>query len=804
MQTQNAILAAMITPAMFYTGLVCAGIPILIHLLSKRRFRRVRWAATDFLLEANRQNRRRMRLEELILLALRCLAMLLIGMVLARIFVRPQALAAILGAPTGTRHIVLLDDSFSMGLADPSDQSDPRDATVFARGLTTIERLVTWLKQESPNDRLVILPTSRPDQPILAETSLASLDLTAFQDRWRSRKPSNLPADMPRSFATIRQLLDVGNSTLNAMIYVISDFQRKDWVLGTGGPESSGAVTGHANTDSTQPRVSPLAPLVGWDRAGRSLKIVMVDAGAARNGNLCVTAIEPQRSQPVAGLGTRLVVRVANFAAVESKASSLQVYLGDAGQPPVPVPAISPNQTVEVPIEVTFPQAEPAALTVELQPDALPIDNTRSCVVPVAKALRVLIINGEPSPDPYEDEAYLLSTALHPQGPQFSGNEVTLIEENELDQTDLSTFHLVILANVSRVEETTVARLESYASLGGGLAVFAGDQIDTEAYNRSLFRDGAGLLPARLGELASVPGDDPGQRIGQVNINHPALRPFRGLLPTCFEGVTVWGYFTCAPAGAASQPEGVVGKAPEPISGPRPNGGPERSPAAVLIRLDDPDHNPLIVQRDFGRGHVWLITTTADKEWTNLPDHPIFVVLMMEMAQYLARQPERAEQQLVGQPIDLTLEPGRYQPNASVRTPSYPEEPPFPVSAETDAKTGRLSIRWPKTEQPGIYHFELTDQAGGRAIERAAIDVDTTESDLRRADPAELLLASAPFVPQYVTASRFAGGFETAARRELWPLLLIVLLAVLMTEQSLAWWFGSDRRLASLLGGRRS
>ncbi len=54
--------------------LAAAAAPIVIHLLSKRRFRRIRWAAMDFLLEADRRNRRRVRIEELILLGLRCLA----------------------------------------------------------------------------------------------------------------------------------------------------------------------------------------------------------------------------------------------------------------------------------------------------------------------------------------------------------------------------------------------------------------------------------------------------------------------------------------------------------------------------------------------------------------------------------------------------------------------------------------------------------------------------------------------------------------------------------------------------------
>jgi len=73
----------------------------------------VRWAAMDFLLDANKKNRRRVQLENFIILALRCLAMLLIGLLLARPFL-PNALVDILKNTKRFERIVVLDDSPSM------------------------------------------------------------------------------------------------------------------------------------------------------------------------------------------------------------------------------------------------------------------------------------------------------------------------------------------------------------------------------------------------------------------------------------------------------------------------------------------------------------------------------------------------------------------------------------------------------------------------------------------------------------------------------------------------------------------
>ena len=63
----------MVNPSLFLAGAAAIALPIIIHLLNKRKFIVVDWAAMDFLLDADKKNRRRIRLENLLLLLLRCL-----------------------------------------------------------------------------------------------------------------------------------------------------------------------------------------------------------------------------------------------------------------------------------------------------------------------------------------------------------------------------------------------------------------------------------------------------------------------------------------------------------------------------------------------------------------------------------------------------------------------------------------------------------------------------------------------------------------------------------------------------------
>src|SRR5262245_46092455 len=89
----ESIAATTVNPWLFIAVAAAVSIPIIIHLLNKRKFKIVDWAAMEFLLDADKKNRRRIRLENLILLLLRCLAVLLIALLLARPFV-PTSMAA--------------------------------------------------------------------------------------------------------------------------------------------------------------------------------------------------------------------------------------------------------------------------------------------------------------------------------------------------------------------------------------------------------------------------------------------------------------------------------------------------------------------------------------------------------------------------------------------------------------------------------------------------------------------------------------------------------------------------------------
>ncbi len=87
-----------VSPWFLAAGAALTSIPIIIHILNRRRFKTVTWAAMEFLLRAMRKNRRRLKFEQWLLLATRWAVLVLVGTALARpVMCEDRALAVVGG-----------------------------------------------------------------------------------------------------------------------------------------------------------------------------------------------------------------------------------------------------------------------------------------------------------------------------------------------------------------------------------------------------------------------------------------------------------------------------------------------------------------------------------------------------------------------------------------------------------------------------------------------------------------------------------------------------------------------------------
>ena len=96
-------------------GLVLASVPIIIHILNRRRFQIIDWPPMKYLKLTLKRNRRRIRIEQMILLAMRTLAVILLILAIARPVIPQNGLAALFPGHGRTSHLIVIDDSLSMG-----------------------------------------------------------------------------------------------------------------------------------------------------------------------------------------------------------------------------------------------------------------------------------------------------------------------------------------------------------------------------------------------------------------------------------------------------------------------------------------------------------------------------------------------------------------------------------------------------------------------------------------------------------------------------------------------------------------
>src|SRR5437868_11715612 len=96
-------------------GLSAVSIPIIIHLLNRRKFERVVWAAMRFVRLSVEKNQRRIKVEDMLLLMLRCLLLALLAIALARPVLRAAVGALGLSKVTA---VIVLDNSYSMTQTD--------------------------------------------------------------------------------------------------------------------------------------------------------------------------------------------------------------------------------------------------------------------------------------------------------------------------------------------------------------------------------------------------------------------------------------------------------------------------------------------------------------------------------------------------------------------------------------------------------------------------------------------------------------------------------------------------------------
>src|SRR5688500_503354 len=360
----------------FLGGLVLASVPIIIHLLNRRRFRLVDWAPMKYLKLTIKTNRRRMRIEQFILLAVRTLVVLVLILAVARPVLSATGMGSWLGARGRTARLIVIDDSLSMGY----QAADRRAALDSAKDAA--RELVKGIKAQ---DSLTLITTSAPDAPLVKDALL--------DDPSKATGPiaALAPSDARGDWAATLNAVDRHLSTTafpTREVVLITDLRR----------EGRGAeVTEVANRWAARPPAS--------------VNVKVIDAGSRSTTTLALAGFDQQAPVALPGPPINLMATVRDDEPTPLSAAQALLTIGGETRPVI-LPDLAPGSTTRVPLTVTLQEPGQHPLLLKLPGDALTADDGRWLNLTVRPNLQVTLVDGEPGARAFEGETDSLALSF--------------------------------------------------------------------------------------------------------------------------------------------------------------------------------------------------------------------------------------------------------------------------------------------------------------------------------------------------------------------------------------------------------
>jgi hypothetical protein len=513
-------------PGFLAAGGALVSAPIIIHLINRMRFKRLKWAAMEFLLKSQKRNRRRLIIEQLLLLALRCLLVALTALLVARFagfsFGSNQA--------KEITHIVLLDDTLSMN--DPWKEGD-QAKDCFGVAKAEVEKIGRSLGASTRNDRLAVIVLSKlAVDPGYKPKMFSRLNDKAKMDEFKSDldglQASKLHVEMLPAVKKAQEIV-ANNPQGRVNLHIVSDFRQSDWGL---------------------PQAEALKNALLQIAKTPDIEVVLVDTvhpyrltgqGGVPVSHDNIGLVDLRAGTRVVGKGmpVTFTATVANYSSREAR---VNIVVSDHSKdkngeekfeinfnPPMPL-KVPAGATASASFETSFdPQIKAretyfaqlaarleSAQRGKLENDGLAEDNVRYAAVEVRSKVPVLVVDGEGARGRTEnqDSFFIKNAIISVPGASYEvvyGDELgNGVAAKALERADLAQYPTIFMLNVRELNPKQLTNLSNYVKDGGGVVFFMGPLVSPEFYNKKLWAKGKGIFPVPIKESYYPPsGEDP-------------------------------------------------------------------------------------------------------------------------------------------------------------------------------------------------------------------------------------------------------------------------------------------------------
>jgi len=738
-------------------GLAAISVPIIIHLLNRRKFQKVIWAAMRFLRLSVEQNQRRMRIEDLILLALRCLLLALLALALARPAILSKASDHF--GQSKVTGVIILDNSYSMGMSDGTQ-------TRFEKARRAAEQVVDSLPAGSAT---AVWLVSDIVQEVIA---LPTFDLNLARKTIREARLTDRATDILPALDKAVDYLK-GRMVLRKEIFLVTDGQAAGW---------------RQLTDVQQ--------LLEKSKTEVKTQIILVSEH--EDHNLGVSDLRLASGLSPVNQPLRFEVRVTNFGKEETR--DIRVSLSVDGDPPsdeFTIDAIPPGASKSVSLFAKLRDEGFHSVTARIPPDRLLADDYRTVALRAIKEARVLLVDGDPGTEARESQTYFLRNALVPVPPDAAPDyfiKAKTITTPELPQARLDDFDAIILADVPDMAENTVKAIEQYLRRGGGLIIFPGPKTNPSFYNEQLFNH-YHFLPAALGPVrGQADQDEKFFSLQDKDYQHPIVSIWNDPGAGTLSSVRVYRAYELKPdspsPALSTDPTAPKSRSPLPSDGRGVRGEGARVAAQEAglpqIILKCSDGVPALMERTWGLGRVILFSTTANTAWNDWPVRPSFVPLIHRALGSIVQRQDEGLNIAVGEKFTRRVSTEFLDKDATFFRPRQTE--PMRDLRRIELANGWPALQYDQTDLSGVYDISIPDPP---LSVKFAAQPASYESSLDELSPAQLnILRSVANVIPWTPNLSLRGMVEKdRTGLEFWLPIIVAALLIAIVESFLGQWF---------------
>jgi hypothetical protein len=474
------MLNLLFTNTLMLAAMAALGIPILIHLLLKRRKKHLQFSTIRFFLQQDEQSSRRRKLRNLLLLALRLLIVSLLVLAFARPYSRQSQASA---ANRKLRRVVFaLDNSASMLAAGTEGQRWFLAKQQIQKVLSTLEEDDAAALIECAAHANVISGFSPPQ---------------AVGQILRDLKPAYGTSNLRDGLQQAVKLLSGNLPDSSTSIYLVTDLQKN-------------ACRGIA--DSPVPQQTEFKLLPVGDLSSPNLAIVHLDVDTRDGARPHATVVSfSEEDSPTLSIEL----------AIDGHPQGLQAFSLKAGA----------STNLDLLLSPMKPGWHDLKATLRTR-DALDLDNVRYACLFTPEPANVLLAEPRSSAPVFEQATFFLTSALDPTKDltnSLPGSfNLLQVPSDKLAEAlgsmrKAPAWNVVMLPGLKDLPTDIGRDLLAFVRSGGGLVLFLDEGISANRYNSEL----ADLLPARLGSTDQNPEAGSSWRIAFYDTNSLVFSVFR-------------------------------------------------------------------------------------------------------------------------------------------------------------------------------------------------------------------------------------------------------------------------------------